>query len=198
MSITKTNDMNLAKEKYYEEGASTTLAEVKELANELLNTRFDIGIYRGQIPYTVTLALAGWTFEFNTRKRSVGRCNSTVKTIQISTWFLEQNLDKGTEWENTLRHELAHAIDCEMRGKSDHGRVWQAIAREVLCTAERCADGLTTTDKPSKYTLTCPNCGEETASHKKKRSNSACSICCNKYNFGKFSPKYIVVQTQNY
>lgn len=190
---------DLAKEKYYEEGSSTTLAEVKKLANKLLNTRFDIGIYRGQIPYTVVLAMAEWKFEFNTRKNSAGLCRKRTKTIYISTWLLEQNLDKGLEWENTLRHELAHAIDFEMRGKSDHGRVWQAIAREVLCTAERCINGLTTTDKASKYTLTCPNCSKESASHKKKKNkNSACGDCCTEYNYGRYSKKYALVQTQNY
>ena len=190
--------MNLAKEKYFKEGASTNLAEIKKLANLLLNTRFDIDIYSFKEPFVFIPALAGWKFEFNTRKGAAGLCAYKKKTIYISKWLLEQNLEKAEEFENTLRHELAHAIDFEMREKSDHGRVWKAVAREVLCSAERCFKGIDTSKATSKYTLTCPVCDKKNAGHKKRKKKTACGDCCRTYNFGRYSEKYVLIVTQNY
>lgn len=190
---------DLRKEMHYAENTQTTLSEIKKLANALLELTWTIDIYRHSSPSIINLSQKGWTFEFNTRKRAAGLCNWGNKTIYISKWLLEQNLDKGLEFENTLRHELAHAIDFEMRGKSDHSKVWKAVARKVLCTAERCytSDQISVT-KTTKYTLICDTCGTEKPSHKRKKRKSACGSCCREHNNGKYSEKYVLRQVQNY
>lgn len=190
---------DLRKEMYFAENKQTTLREIKELANALLDLTWTIDIYRHSSPSVINLSRKGWTFEFNTRKRAAGLCNWGNKTIYISKWLLGQNLNKALEFENTLRHELAHALDFEMRGKSDHSRVWKAVAREVLCTAERCytSDQISVT-ATTKYTLICDTCGTKKPSHKKKKRLSACGSCCREHNYGRYSDKYVLRQVQNY
>lgn len=39
---------------------------------------------------------------------------------------------------NTVLHEAAHAIQFLTTGRSDHGPVWQRIARSIGCTGDRC------------------------------------------------------------
>jgi predicted SprT family Zn-dependent metalloprotease len=102
-------------------------------------------------------------------------------------------------FENTIRHEIAHAIEFEVRGTSDHGNLWKLIARQVLCNAERCYKiNEVSITSPTKYTLICDNCGVERPSHKKKKRKSACGKCCNTYNGGRFTEKFLLRQVQNY
>lgn len=188
---------DLTKEMYFEKNSETTLKEIKELADKLLKTTWKIDIYRYSDPKNYTLANEGWNFEFNNRKRAAGLCSGRKKTIYISKYLLEQNLDKSLEFENTLRHELAHAIDFEMRGKSDHSKVWKSVAREVLCTAERCySPDVIQTKVQTKYTVICDTCKKEKAGH--KRGQSACGVCCKKYNGGKYDEKYALRYVKNF
>jgi predicted SprT family Zn-dependent metalloprotease len=188
---------DLTKEMYFKENSETTLEEIKELAAKLLETTWTIEIFRWKDAETFTLSNKGWKFEFNNRKRAAGLCSYRKKTIYVSKYLLEQNLDKSLEFENTLRHELAHAIDFEMRGTSDHSKVWKAVAREVLCTAERCySTDVIQTKVQTKYTVVCDTCGKEKAGH--KRGNSACGVCCKKYNGGKYDEKYALRYVKNF
>jgi len=188
---------DLTKEMYFNGNSETTPREINKLANDIISSTWEINIYRGRTS-KINLKDSGWKFEFNSRKRAAGLCDPRNKTIYISKYLLSQNLNKGLEFENTIRHELAHAIDFEMRGTSDHGRIWKAIAREVLCTAKRCYTNSEIADKKSKYTLVCGNCKKETPSHKIKKRQAACGSCCNTYNYGRFSSDYILEQIKNY
>jgi predicted SprT family Zn-dependent metalloprotease len=190
---------DLTKEMYFLKEQGTSLKEIEQLAKELLETTWTIDIYRYQASSEINLKRLGWKFEFNSRKRAAGLCSKNEKTIYISKWLLQQNLGKGLEFEDTLRHEVAHAIDFTVRGTSDHGRVWKLIARQVLCTAERCfrSEQITVTET-TKYTLICDSCGKQSPSHKAKKRKSACGKCCNTHNAGRFSEKYLIRQVQNY
>jgi predicted SprT family Zn-dependent metalloprotease len=190
---------DLTKEMFFSKNQGTSLKEIEQLANELLATTWTIDIYRHQLPRNISLKSLGWKFEFNSIKRAAGLCSKNEKTIYISRWLLEQNLAKGLEFEDTLRHEIAHAIDFEIRGTSDHGRVWKLIARQVLCTAERCfkSDQIAVTET-TKYTLICDTCGTKSARHKVTKRKGACVKCCNAYNNGRFSEKFLVREIRNY
>ena len=85
---------NLTTELYFSKDQGTSLKEIEKLANELLLTTWTIDIYRHQPPSVINLKSLGWKFEFNSRKRAAGLCSKTTKTICISKWLLEQNLDK--------------------------------------------------------------------------------------------------------
>jgi len=207
---------DLTKELHYSPSDATTIAAVKELFEELLAQTWTIDIYRGGTPKTFNLKELGWTIGFNNAKRSAGICGwkrrrtgmggiSTTeihsKKVELSMHLLSQNLEEGkaSEWEETIRHELAHAVDVEMRNKSNHDNTWKAVARAMLSTGARTftSDDLKD-EKQSKYTLVCPKCKKEKKSHKKKKKASACGACCRAYNNGRYSTEYILVQIKNY
>lgn len=190
---------NLTTELFFAKEQGTSIKEIEQLANELLAITWTVSIYRNQAPRVINLSRLGWKFEFNTRKRAAGLCSKNEKTIYISKWLLQQNLEKGLEFEDTLRHEVAHAIDFEIRGTSDHGRVWKLIARQVLCTGERCvrSEQISVTET-TKYTLICDTCGTKSARHKATKRKGACVKCCNAHNGGRFSEKFLIRQVQNY
>tara|TARA_R110000851_G_scaffold263324_1_gene415808 strand:+ start:508 stop:1107 length:600 start_codon:yes stop_codon:yes gene_type:complete len=188
----------LQEELVYTTPTTVTAKEITELANKLLGVTWLInrnGLYKKEI----NLKDLGWSFEFNNRKKSLGLCSSRSKTIFLSKWLFNQNLDKGVKFEDTIRHEIAHAIDYSIRRTSDHSKIWVMIALEVLCNGERCysSNDIKVT-KTTKYTLICDSCKEESPSHKKKKRRSACGDCCRKHNFGRFSIKYVLRQVQNY
>jgi predicted SprT family Zn-dependent metalloprotease len=190
---------DLKKEMYFTGNVKTTTREISELAEKLLRVTWTISVYRFTEPSVINLKERNWRFEFNNRKAAAGLCDFRTKTIYISKWLLFQNLEKSLEFENTLRHEIAHALDFEMRKTSDHGQIWKLIARQVLCTAERCYKShqisISTT---TKYTLICDSCGKNQPSHKIKKRKTACGKCCNTYNGGRYSDKYVLRQVQNY
>ena len=189
---------DLRKEMHYTKGDTTSLVDLEKLANELLDLTWTIDIYRHKEAQTYNLRKLGWTFDYNDRKRSAGLCRLNGKKIFVSRYLLKQNYGAALKFEDTIRHEMAHAIDVEMRGTSDHSHIWKAIARQVLCNAERCYKGSEIADKKSKYTMVCDTCNGETPRHKRTRSVQACGKCCNEHNNGKFSNKYIVRLVQNY
>lgn len=190
---------DLTKQMYFSEGQATTLREIEQLAIAMLKTAWKIDIYRFKDASFINLFDLGWRFEFNDRKTCAGLCSQREKTIYISSWLLKQNLHKGLEFENTLRHEIAHALDFKMRGTSDHSKIWKMVARQVLCTAERCytSEQISVT-ATTKYTLVCDTCNKKTPSHKIKKRITACGNCCREHNFGRYTQKYALRQVQNY
>lgn len=167
------------------------MEEIVGLAETLLNTNWTIDnkVYN--------LKAGKWSFAFNNRKKSLGLCDARLKVIYLSKDFVISNPDNFFIWNDTLRHEIAHAIDFEIRGKSDHSEAWKRIARQVGCETEHFND-----DKLimpiSKYVLKCNNCGLEKNVHRKKVNKAACSVCCTEHNKGKFSLDYVLTVVKNY
>jgi len=207
--------MGLTKELYFSPSDSTTIKEVKELFEELLSLDWTIDIYRNKEARTFNLKDLGWRIEYNNRKTSAGNCSMSYrrnffgdkeyynKRVRLSMHFLSQenNLGegKGAEWEEVIRHELAHAIDVELRGRTSHDRNWKAVANAMLSSGRRTFSRENLEDKKlSKYTLVCDTCGKRTPSHKKKRIKSACGTCCKKHNGGRYSEEFLLRQVQNY
>jgi predicted SprT family Zn-dependent metalloprotease len=191
---------DLRKELHFSKTDSTSVADIRKLAIQLLNENWTINS-GGVTLKGFNLIERGWRFEFNNRKTSLGLCSHRRKTIYVSIWYLEQHLDKAWRFENTIRHEIAHAIDFEIRGTSDHSNSWKRIAMQVLSMPERCVPlgGEATNKKTSKYTLICDNCGKETARHKKiTRLKHACGVCCDAHNHGRYTEKFVLRQVQNY
>ena len=200
---------NLTTELYFTPHCSTTVAEVKRLFEKLLAETWTIDIYRNGTPKTFNLKDLGWYIEYHNKKRSAGTCRRTRsratgeisnKRVMLSMHFLNQaeNLveTKGAEWEEVIRHELAHAVDVEMRGKSNHDRTWKAVAHQMLSNGSRTFSSDELEDnKLSKYTLICENgCGKKRPSHRKKKGKSSCSDCSG----GRFNENFLLTQVQNY
>ena len=63
--------------------------------------------------------------------RILNKCKITFNGLAWPAFTEEQRL-------NTILHEAAHAIQFLTTGRSDHGPVWQRIARSIGCTGDRC------------------------------------------------------------
>lgn len=124
----------------------------------------------------------GWTFIWGNKKRAFGTCRYRPRTIELSLYLLPTIHDE--EAEDTIRHEIAHALDFEDRGTSDHSWRWKAWAVKVGANPERC--GKHTNEEAreaiaykSKYRFECSTCGHVRASHRRQPSHrrTSCEKC---------------------
>ncbi len=176
---------------------------VRDMALEHMEKDFDID---GR---TFNMKKMGWAFGFNTNKTRFGVCikrrnrfDGTIsnKKIELSQWLISESDKTFEKWVDTMLHEIAHAIDVEIRGHSAHDYTWRRIALDIGCDGKRCSDAKVSPSK-AKYTLICPN-GHTKAGHKFSRvidqGRRACVKCCNEHSFGQFDRKFLLTQTQNY
>lgn len=101
-----------------------TLADVETLARDLLaRHRAKSGLG------------AEWSFGFDLSTARGGVCRYRDARIDLSVSYCLRA--SRAEIEDTLLHEIAHAI---VGAEHGHDAVWQAKARQIGCTAERCHD----------------------------------------------------------
>ena len=101
-----------------------TLADVETLARRLFarhQARSGLG--------------AEWTFGFDLSTVRAGVCRYRDKRIDLSVSYCLRATRADVE--NTLLHEIAHAI---VGAEHGHDAVWRARAHALGCTAERCHD----------------------------------------------------------
>ena len=124
-------------------------------------------------------------FKFDNAKNRCGLCNYKKETISLSNNYVKFNSDKSIK--NTILHEIAHALT-----KSGHDYKWKRKFREIGGNGNRINK-----EAIVKYKLTgyCPNCNEEHQCH--RRTRVACSVCCTKYNNGRFIDKYLIKYREN-
>jgi hypothetical protein len=147
-----------------------TLEEVKKLAKELFEKN-NIG---------------DWEFDFDRATSRFGCCYTYRKRITLSQKITELNLGSNSHHiRNTLLHEIAHALAGAHHNHDNH---WRSIAKSIGCTGTRCYSTSVVTP-PEKYKGTCPICMTEIK--KNRKSKGACIKCCNKYNNGKYSKRFM-------
>ena len=129
--------------------------------------------------------LKGWELNFSNRKRTLGHCNCTKKVISVSNAYLKTN--PFGVMKDTLLHEIAHALQFDKTGRTDHGKEWKSIACDVGCRPVRCADTSEINLPEAKYLGTCPCCGNKTNFYRKVSKVYSCNICSKK-----FDPRYIL------
>jgi predicted SprT family Zn-dependent metalloprotease len=101
-----------------------------------------------------------------------------TKTIALSwryylTWGLKELL-------GVLRHEIGHLA----MPKEGHSRRFKALLQMLKAPRYSKPFG----KSPYKYEWACPHCG---ATHwTRRRVVLACGSCCDRYNRGRFSPRY--------
>jgi predicted SprT family Zn-dependent metalloprotease len=106
--------------------------------------------------------LHDWCLAFNGRKRTLGLCWYERKVIALSVHLCELNPPEIVE--DTIRHEIAHALAGPGTG---HGPVWQAMAREVGADPKRaCTDCVMPV---GRWQATCPGCGQAYHRHRRPR-----------------------------
>jgi predicted SprT family Zn-dependent metalloprotease len=140
-----------------------------------------------------------WVFEFDNAKKRFGMCKWGRRGYIISLSRHLTLLNNEKEVRDTILHEIAHALDVNERGYSNHDANWRRIALSIGCDGERCYDSTEVAQPPSKYKVVCDNCGRETESMRKpKRYSKACGRCCKAHNGGKYDEKYKLRYIQNY
>ncbi len=157
--------------------------QIEDLAYDLLSKEWIVdGI-------VYNLRKLNWTFSFNYQKRILGNCNYSKKEISLSFPLIEANPDIVL-WDDTMRHEIAHAIDCEVRGTSDHSDIWKNIGKQVGCNTDFLSASIKINQIFGKYIYKCNYCNDERPLHRKTKRDKACSICCTKHNSGQYTNKY--------
>src|SRR5690606_11260347 len=110
------------------------------------------------------------------------------KEIRLSAPFCAQN--GWATMEDVARHEIAHAIDFEMRGRSGHDRHWKQWARRCGADPTRVHEGEELALAPSHYVGICPGCGKQHAFYRKPKRIHACPDCCHAHNGGGYAARF--------
>jgi predicted SprT family Zn-dependent metalloprotease len=137
-------------------------------------------------------SLADFTFMHNARpKNRYGQCGYRSRKygnyVEVHPVLLKR--DGAEEYNNTLLHEIAHALAYLHYGRVSHGhgRVWQNIMRWLGLEPERCKSGafLDEEEETSKWTYTCKSCGYQWNYHRRmKRYQNRYHSKCRKNGLG--------------
>lgn len=171
-----------------------SVSEVKEYANRLLDVEYDIDI--NGITHHVNPRYIGYKFQWDNAKNRFGICRYSRRVIGLSLPLVENNLDNFYQINDTILHEIAHAISVHIHGRKGmgHGDFWKHVARSIGCNAKRCYSGKDVNQPQYKYTLICDSCGKE---HHRRRLGStqySCGTCSPR----KFSEDFILRVVKNY
>lgn len=128
----------------------------------------------------VPLHTRGWTFGFDRARVRFGRCTFRPghpggKTITLST--LHARLGWTAEVEDTVRHEIAHALDFETRGRSAHDAVWKRWAVCCGATPYACSRVPRSADADAPYAGVCPACGHRQPFYRAVVRTYRCPAC---------------------
>jgi predicted SprT family Zn-dependent metalloprotease len=150
---------------------ATKMAETIQLGNRLLE---EFG-----------LKDQGWKFELTQYKVTLGTCSHSEKLIAFSLYYLHQPME---EIEETIRHEIAHAL---VDPKHGHDWVWKDMARRVGARPERCAPPEVKSSAKHNYEIECSSCGQRWKRYRLRRNlaNYRSSCCSAKFNFYKRTEK---------
>ena len=183
-----------------------TVSEVRAMALDFMEEDFMVN---GELYNMID---CGWKFSLNNNKTRFGLCVYKgkrdffggiiwqSKKLHLSQWLIKEVDKTFDEWKNTMLHEIAHAIDVEIRNKSGHDAHWRNIALAIGCDGERCFDA-EVDPRSGKYTISCPN-GHEQVGHKSSRrilnGKISCGKCSKEAGTKGFNRAYLLTQTQNY
>ena len=103
------------------------------------------------------LQTLGWTFGFDRARRRLGACH--IRTRRITLSHALSTALPPADVEDTIRHEIAHALDVATRGRTGHDAVWKAWAVRCGAAPARCYSGPLPTDAEAPYVCLCPACG---------------------------------------
>ncbi|MGL5867293.1 MAG: SprT-like domain-containing protein [Dermatophilaceae bacterium] len=121
--------------------------------------------------------LDGWVVVADRAKTRAGVCRPGKRQIGLSRPITE--LHSEQEVRDTILHEIAHALVGPQHG---HDAVWQAKAREIGGTGERCLPA----DAPrplGEWVGRCP-AGHEKRRHRTPRRVESCGICSRRFDIG--------------
>ena len=112
-----------------------------------------------------------WSFGFDNAKRRCGRCSYAKRLITLSRHYVELNDER--EVRDTILHEIAHALTGAGVG---HGPKWQATAREIGATPNRCADASVSMPR-ARWELVCTEGHSFGERHRRHRDITVMHVC---------------------
>jgi predicted SprT family Zn-dependent metalloprotease len=113
--------------------------------------------------------LTNWRFEFDDAKRRFGVCHRGGSKIGLSRELTLLN-EQG-KVEDTIRHEIAHAL-CPPR--SGHGPAWKAMCLRTGAKPERCYSEEVDAPK-GDWQATCRACGRQYTKFRRPKGNLFCA-----------------------
>jgi predicted SprT family Zn-dependent metalloprotease len=116
--------------------------------------------------------LHDWRVELDRAVRRFGQCRYQTKTIGLSRALVE--LNDRSQVEDTIRHEVAHALAGPEAG---HGNVWKRTALAVGARPERCYSSAQVVAAPAPWFLLCEGCGFTATRHRRTRGLFGCPDC---------------------
>ena len=132
--------------------------------------------------------LDAWSFRFNRRKRSVGLCQYTSRTIELSAGYVALNGE--AEVSETILHEIAHALVGPEHG---HGAAWKARAVALGARPARCA-GPEVATPAGRWRAACPACARQFHRHRRPRGGATywCAACGRERGVLKYCERYAI------
>lgn len=121
------------------------------------------------------LATRGWTFGFDRARRRLGACHVARRRITVSATLAAAL--SAAEVEDTVRHEIAHAVDAERRGRTSHDATWRALAVACGARPERCFSRPLPADATAPYRGACPSCTATAAFYREPVHPPRCRAC---------------------
>lgn len=135
-----------------------------------------------------------WTFHWNGSKTCHGECqvfdgkgNGSYK-IFLSRLYTKVNPREVVE--DTIRHEIAHALTVNSYG---HSAEWKANAIRLGARPEECA-GSEAVGIGYKWLAACGNCGKKYGAHRRTKDmadgDRACAPCCHAHSGGEWDERF--------
>lgn len=128
-----------------------------------------------------------WRFKYDSCPQRFGFCNWTRKVISLSRKLVKVN--DQAQVEDTIRHEIAHALVGPH--VLHHGKEWKAMAAACGAIPVAKYDADVVAPVPHAWRGVCLNCSKVIYRHRKKRV--ACKDCCDKYTNGLFNLAFIYI-----
>jgi len=125
--------------------------------------------------------LDGWRLELDRARRRAGICRYDRRVIGLSGPLMR--LYDEAEVRETILHEIAHAL---AGARAGHGPRWQAIARRIGSTGQRCVS-VEAPRVEGAWVGTCAY-GHSVDLHRRPRRVRSCTQCVP----GVFSPDHIL------
>lgn len=121
--------------------------------------------------------LGHWVFQWDRAKRRLGCCNYQRCTISLSLHYVLRGDIEMAEIEDTILHEIAHAIAGSAAG---HGPRWKSACQLVGANPSRLYDG--EVEIAGRYQARC-GCGRLHHLHRKPTCNRVCRNCRERLSF---------------
>ncbi len=168
--------------------------EVEAHAKRLMRKEYKVEA-NGKVHY-LTPNRIGYTFKFDNAKRRFGQCSYTNKRISLSKPLASNNLDNFFQINDTILHEIAHALSYKIHGRRGmgHCKRWVHVAKSIGCNGIRCYNSDEVNKIEHKYTLVCDTCGGENPRHRRPRQDYSCAKC----EPNKFDERYLLRVVQNF